>query len=39
MGSETIKEVYQQLENGSWKQLMIGYGDNIFYEENVDGGS
>ena len=38
-GSETIKEVYQQLENGSWKQLMIGYGDRVFYEESVDGGS
>ena len=36
-GSETIREVYQQLENGTWKQLMIGYGENVFYEETVDG--
>ena len=33
---ELIKEVYQRLENGSWNQLMIGYGDNVFYEEKVD---
>ena len=30
---ESIEEVYQQLENGGWNQLMIGYGDRIFYEE------
>ena len=30
-GKESIREVYQQLESGNWKQLMIGYGDNIFY--------
>mgnify|MGYP001386992226 FL=1 len=34
-GKESIREVYQQLESGNWKQLMIGYGDNIFYEESV----
>ena len=33
---ESIEEVYQQLENGGWNQLMIGYGDRIFYEEKVD---
>ena len=32
---ESIREVYQQLECGAWNQLMIGYGDNIFYEERV----
>ena len=32
---ESIEEVYQQLENGGWNQLMIGYGDRIFYEEKV----
>tara|TARA_B100000686_G_scaffold340202_1_gene415537 strand:+ start:3695 stop:3991 length:297 start_codon:yes stop_codon:yes gene_type:complete len=33
---ESIREVYQQLESGDWNQLMIGYGDNIFYEEKVE---
>ena len=32
---ESIREVYQQLESGDWNQLMIGYSDNIFYEERV----
>ena len=32
---ESIEEVYQQLEHGGWNQLMIGYGDRIFYEEKV----
>ena len=32
---ESIREVYQRLENGEWNQLMIGYGDNVFYEERV----
>ena len=32
---ESIEEIYQQLENGNWKQLMIGYGDRVFYEEDV----
>ena len=31
----SIEEVYQRLENGKWKQLMIGYGDRVFYEEDV----
>ena len=35
-GKEFIREVYQELENGEWKQLMIGYGDNVFFEEKVD---
>ena len=34
-GKESIREVYQPLESGNWKQLMIGYGDRIFYEETV----
>tara|TARA_R100001594_G_C3911866_1_gene233478 strand:+ start:113 stop:409 length:297 start_codon:yes stop_codon:yes gene_type:complete len=34
-GKESILEVYQQLENGEWKQLMIGYGDRVFFEEKV----
>tara|TARA_B100001094_G_scaffold52186_1_gene47729 strand:+ start:692 stop:1027 length:336 start_codon:yes stop_codon:yes gene_type:complete len=35
-GKDSIKEIYQPLESGNWKQLMIGYGDNIFYEETVN---
>ena len=35
-GKESIREVYQELENGKWKQLMIGYGDHVFFEEQVD---
>jgi hypothetical protein len=34
-GKESIREVYQKLENGTWNKLMIGYGDNIFYEQKV----
>ena len=34
-GKESIREVYQELENGQWKQLMIGYGDRVFFEEEV----
>ena len=33
---ETIREVFQQLESGKWHKLMIGYGDQIFYEEDVN---
>ena len=36
-GKESILEVHQELQNGEWKQLMIGYGDHVFYEEKVDG--
>ena len=36
---ETIREVFQQLESGKWHKLMIGYGDQIFYEEDVEDGS
>ena len=32
---ESILEIYQELENGSWKKLMIGYGDRVFFEEEV----
>ena len=35
-GKESIQEVFQQLENGKWNKLMIGYGDQIFYEQQVD---
>ena len=31
----SIEEVYQRLENGKWKQVMIGYVDRVFYEEDV----
>ena len=34
-GKESIREIYQKLESGKWNKLMIGYGDHIFYEENV----
>ena len=33
-GKESILEVYKKDDDG-WRQLMIGYGDNIFYEEKV----
>tara|TARA_Y100001963_G_scaffold126269_1_gene178578 strand:- start:1101 stop:1409 length:309 start_codon:yes stop_codon:yes gene_type:complete len=33
---ETIREVFQQLESGRWNKLMIGYGDQIFYEVSCD---
>lgn len=33
---ETIREVYQLLENGRWNKIMIGYGDRVFFEEPVD---
>ena len=36
---ESIREVYQQLESGKWNKIMIGYGDQIFYEEVVEDGS
>jgi len=36
---ERIREVYQQLESGKWNKIMIGYGDQIFYEEVVEDGS
>ena len=36
-GKESIVEVFQELESGDWKQLMIGYGDRVFYEEQVNG--
>ena len=38
-GAESIEEVYQMLENGdkiSWKHLMIGFNNEVFYEEPVD---
>ena len=36
---ETIREVFQQLESGKWHKLMIGYGDQVFYEQDVEDGS
>ena len=35
-GQETILEVYKEEPTGEWKQLMIGYGDRGFYEEEVN---
>ena len=35
-GKESIREIYQKLESGKWNKLMIGYGDNIFYEQIID---
>ena len=35
-GQETILEVYKEEPTGEWKQLMIGYGDRVFYEEEVN---
>ena len=35
-GKESIREVYQKLESGKWNKLMIGYGDQIFYEKAVE---
>jgi len=34
-GKESIREIYQQLDNGEWNKLMIGYGDQVFFEEKV----
>ena len=34
-GKESILEIYQQDEEG-WKKLMIGYGDQVIYEERVN---
>ena len=34
-GKESIREIYQKLESGKWNKLMIGYGDNIFYEQII----
>tara|TARA_B100001996_G_scaffold328754_1_gene276131 strand:+ start:688 stop:993 length:306 start_codon:yes stop_codon:yes gene_type:complete len=34
-GKESILEVFQPLETGEWKKLMIGYGDRVFFEEQV----
>jgi hypothetical protein len=36
---ETVLEVFQQLESGKWNKLMIGYGDQVFYEQEVEDGS
>jgi len=34
-GKESIQEIYKQ-DNDGWKKLMIGYDDNIFYEERIN---
>ena len=33
-GKETIKEVYKEKEDG-WYNILIGYGDRVFYEEKI----
>ncbi len=34
---ESILEIYKkQWDTNEWKQLMVGYGDNVFYEEVVE---
>ena len=38
-GAESIEEVYQMVEHGdnkSWNHLMIGFNNEIFYEEPVE---
>ena len=35
-GKESIREIYQKLESGKWNKLMIGYGDNIFYDQIIE---
>ena len=35
-GQETILEVYKEEPAGEWRQLMIGYGDRVFYENPVN---
>ena len=38
-GAESIEEVYQMVEHGdnkSWKHLMIGFNNEIFFEEPVE---
>jgi|TARA_B100001250_G_C19451998_1_gene636396 hypothetical protein len=33
-GEESILEIYKKKwDTNEWKQMMVGYGDNIFYEE------
>ena len=34
---ESILEIYKkQWDTNEWKQLMVGYRDNVFYEEVVE---
>ena len=34
---ESILEIYKkQWDTNEWKQLLVGYGDNVFYEEVVE---
>ena len=34
---ESILEIYKkQWDTNQWKQLMVGYGDYVFYEETVN---
>jgi len=36
-GEESILEIYKkQWDTNQWKQLMVGYGDYVFYEEILD---
>ena len=34
---ESILEIYKkQWDTNEWKQLMVGYGDYVFYEETMN---
>jgi hypothetical protein len=34
---ESILEIYKKIwHSDKWKQSMVGYGDNIFYEEMIE---
>tara|TARA_B100000287_G_C20635220_1_gene781369 strand:+ start:1349 stop:1570 length:222 start_codon:yes stop_codon:yes gene_type:complete len=34
---ESILEIYKkQWDTNEWKQLMVGYGDYVFYEESIN---
>ena len=36
-GEESILEIYKKRwDTNEWKQMMVGYGDNIFYEEIIN---
>jgi len=36
-GEESILEIYKKVwHSNKWKQSMVGYGDNVFYEEMLE---
>ena len=36
-GEESILEIYKKIwHSNKWRQSMVGYGDNIFYEEMLE---